>query len=257
MRHLFSSEGLCCTQRLASFPSVLIFDFDGTLAPIVPHFNDAKVPVRTAQQLMALSRWWPIAVVTGRSVDDAKKRLGFTPDYLFGNHGAQRADQVIASYMSEGLNTCRKLLHRYLPALVARKVGVEDKGMSLALHYRQCDNPVAVCAWLHELMASVPDDIVVTDGHLVINILPMHAPDKGDALLTILQDCAAINALVIGDDDNDEAAFVKAPKHAVTVRIGPPGVVSRARFRLHGQNQVGALLAKLVELGNWKTEIIV
>ena len=255
MRHLFSSEGLSCIQRLALFPSVLVFDFDGTLAPIVPHFDDAKVPVQTARQLMALSRWWPVAVVTGRSVDDAKKRLGFTPDYLFGNHGAQRADQVIDPHLSEGLNTCRKLLHRHLPALVGRKVDVEDKGMSLALHYRQCDNPVTVCAWLHELMASTPDDIVVTDGHMVVNILLMHAPDKGDALLTILQDCGATNAFVVGDDDNDEAAFVRAPQQAVTVRIGLPEVVSRARFRLHGQYQIGALLAKLMDLRNWKCEM--
>ena len=250
MRHLFSPEGLSCTQRLALFPSVLIFDFDGTLAPIVPHFDDAKVPVRAAQQLMALSRWWPIAVMTGRSVEDAKKRLGFTPDYLFGNHGAQRADQVIAPHMSQGLDTCRTFLRHYLPALVARKVGIEDKGMSLALHYRQCDNPAEVCTWLHELMASGPDDIVVTDGHMVVNILLMHAPDKGDALLAILQDSNASNALVVGDDANDEAAFFKAPQQAVTVRIGPPGVVSRARFRLHGQYQLDALLVKLLDLRN-------
>ena len=34
-----------------------------------------------------------------------------------------------------------------------------------------------------------------------------------------------------------------------------PGVVSRARFRLHGQYQPGALLAKLLDLRNGKAEM--
>ena len=249
MRHLFSSEGLYCLERLALLPSILIFDFDGTLAPIVPHFNDANVPVQTARYLTTLSQSWPVAVITGRSVDDAKTRLGFTPDYLFGNHGAERAGQP-SRHLREGLNACRKLLHHHLPTLAAHKVIVEDKGMSLALHYRQCDNPAAICTWLHELMGSVPGGVVLTDGHMVVNILLIHAPDKGDALLSLLQDCGVANALVVGDDDNDEAAFEKAPAQAVTVRIGPLDMRTRARFRLSGQYQLDALLAILLQKNN-------
>lgn len=246
MRHLFSSEGLFFLQRLATSPSVLIFDFDGTLAPIVAHPADAKIPEQTVSQLQTLSRSWPVAIVTGRSVQDVRKKLGFTPDYLFGNHGAERADHLASSHVNEKLNACREFLFSNADLLAARNISVEDKGMSLALHYRQSDNPVGTRVWLHDLMRSVPGSIVVSDGHMVINIVLMQAPDKGDALQTILQLSGANNALVVGDDENDEAAFLKAPAHAVTVRIGSPDVDSHARFRLWRQHQMTALLTTLL-----------
>lgn len=250
MRHLLSPAGLFSIQQMASLPSVLIFDLDGTLAPLVSHFSDARVPLHTARLLTFLSRLWPIAVVTGRSVKDAEQRLGFTPDYLFGNHGAERAGQPASANLSERLNTFRHVLHQYAVAMAARKVVLEDKGISLALHYRQSDNPVATCAWLHELVDSVPTDVVATDGHKVVNILQPHAPDKGDALKVIMQDSHAVSALVVGDDDNDESAFVMAPELAVTVRIGALTTNSRAKFRLDGQHQVDWLLEFLLRQRN-------
>ena len=145
-------------RHLAATPSVLIFDFDGTLAPIVPHPEDAKVPEQIVAGLKILSRSWPVAVVTGRSVEDVKKKLGFTPDYLFGNHGAQRAGHLASTHLSEKLNRCRQFLFVNAPLLAARQVSVEDKGLSLALHYRQSENPVATLAWLHELMRPVSEN---------------------------------------------------------------------------------------------------
>lgn len=250
MHDLFSPQGLLSIQRLATRPSALIFDFDGTLAPIVPHRNDAKIPAQTAAHLMVLSRSWPVAVVTGRSVEDAQKRLGFTPDYLFGNHGSERAGHPALDTLDAGLNKCRTLLSEHALALTARKVSVEDKGLSLALHYRQCDDPVGTSIWLEELLQSIAKDTAVTGGHMVINVLPTRAADKGDALLTILQESSAETALVVGDDENDEAAFLKAPENALTVRIGLHGTCSHARFNLSGQHQISALLSILVRQKN-------
>lgn len=246
MRDLLSPAGLRSIQNLASLPSVLIFDLDGTLAPLVPHFADAKVPLRTAMQLVNLLRLWPIAVVTGRSVKDAQGRLGFTPDYLFGNHGAERVDQPAFASLSSGLNTFRHFLKLHAVVMTARKVVFEDKGLSLALHYRQSHNPAETCAWLHELLNSLHADVAITDGHKVINVLQLQAPDKGDALKIIMQESRAVSALVVGDDANDEAAFVAAPELAVTVRIGSKATYSRAKFRLASQHQVDWLLEFLL-----------
>ena len=214
--------------------------------PGVAHPEDAKVPAQIAADLKTLSRSWSVAVVTGRSVEDVRKKLDFTPDYLFGNHGAERADQLAPHHLYQKLNGCREFLSASTALLAARKVRVEDKGLSLALHYRQSENPVATRAWLRELVRSVSENMVVTDGHMVINMVLAHAPDKGDAVQTILQESGTEYALLVGDDENDEAAFVNAPEHAVTVRIGPPAVCSRARFSLSGQHQVSALLTLLV-----------
>ena len=206
------------------------------------------MPLRTAKQLTDLSRLWPIAIVTGRSIKDTEGRLGFTPDYLFGNHGAERMGQLATPNLSAGLNAFRHVLLQHAAAMTAQKIVVEDKGMSLALHYRQSDNPAATCAWLHQLIISARTDVVVTDGHKVINILQLHALDKGDAVKIILQESNAVSALVVGDDNNDESAFLMAPELAVTVRIGLELTDSCAKFRLDSQDQVDWLLQFLLGL---------
>ena len=248
MAGLFSPHGLFSVCRLAAVPSVLAFDLDGTLAPLMPRPTDARVPEDTAARLKALSRVWPLGVITGRAVDDARDRLGFTPRYLFGNHGAERANTAASTVLHDRLDACREHLHRYRPAMQTRWIVLEDKGLSLALHYALAPNVAMTRAWLDALIAPVSDHIHATHGHQVMNIVPQHAPDKGDALLEIMQDCGAAKALVVGDDVNDECAFDKAPAGSVTVRIGPTQVPTRARFRLSFQSQVDRLLSMLLAL---------
>lgn len=248
MAGLFSPHGLFSVCRLAAVPSVLAFDLDGTLAPLVPRPEDARVPDETAVRLKALSRLWPLGIITGRAIGDARARLGFTPRYLFGNHGAERADTAASAVLRDRLDPCREHLRRYKPAMATRWIVLEDKGLSLALHYALAPNVAVTRAWLDELIAPVSDGIHAIHGHQVMNIMPQHAPDKGDALLEIMHDCGAAKALVVGDDVNDESAFCKAPSGSVTVRIGSPQVPTQARFRLSSQSQVDRLLSMLLSL---------
>ena len=248
MAGLFSPHGLLSVCRLAATPSVLAFDLDGTLAPLVPLAADAKVPANTAAHLKALSRVWPLGVITGRAIDDARARLGFTPRYLFGNHGAERENTPASQVLKARLDPCREHFRRHKAAMQARWIVLEDKGLSLALHYSLAPNVPMARAWLDALIEPVSEQVCASYGHYVLNILPANAPDKGDALLEIMHDCKAVKALVVGDDVNDEMAFEKAPAGSVTVRIGPPQVPTMARFRLSSQNQVNRLLSILLAL---------
>lgn len=248
MAGLFSPHGLFSMCHLAAVPSVLAFDLDGTLAPLVPRPSGAKVPEDTAARLKALARVWPLGVITGRAIDDARTRLGFTPLYLFGNRGAERADTQMSAVLHDRLESCRAHFRRQKPALLARWIELEDKGLSLALHYAQAPNRAVARDWLDWQMARISQGIEVTHGHNVMNIIPAHAPDKGDALLEMMHDCGAARALVIGDDVNDESAFDKAPAGSVTVRIGPAGTPTQARFRLSSQSQIDRVLTMLLAL---------
>ena len=67
--------------------------------------------------------------------------------------------------------------------LQSRWIVLEDKGLSLALHYALAPNIVMTRAWLDELIAPVGDQVHATHGHQVLNITPHHAPDKGDAVI--------------------------------------------------------------------------
>jgi trehalose 6-phosphate phosphatase len=78
MRHLFSAEGQAALVATMARRPLLAFDFDGTLAPIVARPDDARVPTAVQQRLERLGRALPLAIVSGRRVDDVRARLSFT-----------------------------------------------------------------------------------------------------------------------------------------------------------------------------------
>lgn len=245
---VFSPAGRAGLAALATGRSLLAFDLDGTLAPLAAHPAEARVSSDTAARLRTLAARWPVAVLTGREITDAAHRLGFQPHYLFGNHGAQRPGESARGKLHERLDECRARLAAEFDTLRARGIDVEDKGLSLALHYRGAANPPAARAWLDAFAAKLEPALAATHGHCVLNLAPAGAADKGDALLDILHDCGAAASLVIGDDSNDEPAFARAPPSSVSVRIGPAGTPTCARFSLPHQGHVDALLDLLLTL---------
>jgi len=54
-------------------PLAVFLDYDGTLTPIVPHHRDAWLPAATRDAVAALARRIPVAVVSGRDLDDVRK----------------------------------------------------------------------------------------------------------------------------------------------------------------------------------------
>ena len=88
MEPFFSPAGDAALAQFLARRPLLAFDFDGTLAPIVSRPDDARVPDTLAAMLARLAGLAPVAIVTGRQVDDVRPRLGFTPTYVVGNHGA-------------------------------------------------------------------------------------------------------------------------------------------------------------------------
>ena len=245
---LFSPPGLRALRRLGTGHALLSFDLDGTLAPLVTRPSDAVVSVITAARLQALARRWPVAVITGRAVADARLRLGFEPRFLVGNHGAERAGSTATPAPHPALASCREQARRQAPAFAARGVDVEDKGASLAWHYRRSPDGAAAQCWLDGLIAPHGPGITATHGHRVLNITPNGAPNKGDALAELMHECGAPCALFVGDDVNDEPAFARAGAGGVSVRIAPVGTPSCAHFRLGAQSQVNALLSHLLSL---------
>src|SRR5262245_46574916 len=107
MRHLFTPDGERALAEVMQRRPLLAFDFDGTLAPIVARPDLACVPEPVAQGLTRLARDLPVAVVTGRSVADVRKRLGFEPRWVVGNHGAEDPDVGPPSAASQALDALR------------------------------------------------------------------------------------------------------------------------------------------------------
>src|SRR4051794_12761846 len=77
-------------DQVAGTRSVLAFDYDGTLAPIVGSRDLAVMRPSTASLLTRLCTLYPCAVISGRSKTDVAARLGGVPvKYIVGNHGLE------------------------------------------------------------------------------------------------------------------------------------------------------------------------
>lgn len=240
---LFACEGRAALRRALHGRLLLAFDFDGTLAPIVEHPDLARVPPDWVPLLAHLARCRPLAVVTGRRVTDVSTRLGFSPTHVVGNHGAEGlAPRPLAG--GAALEPARARLHASREALQQAGVTVEDKGLSLALHYRMAPHPARARLAIERVLAGL-GGVRRFGGKCVENVVDADLPDKGDAVLALAERELADAVIFAGDDVNDEAVFERAPRHWVTVRIGDDGRASAARFVLADQGQVRTLLRLL------------
>ena len=118
-------------------------------------------------------------------------------------------------------------------------VWVEDKDLSLAVHYRQSANKAAA---RRRILAAAQDlkQARVYGGKQVVNIVMDDAPHKGDALAAERIRLGCDSVLYVGDDDNDEDAFA-LKGDVVPVRIGRKRN-SQARYYLRTQEEIDQLL---------------
>jgi len=247
MRHLFTPDGEQALAAVMRRRPILAFDFDGTLAPIVARPDEAHVPDAVAQGLTQLAHRLAVAVVTGRSVADVRARLGFQPRWVIGNHGAEDPDVGPPSAASQALDALRHRIAGHAEALVDAGVEIEDKRYSLALHYRLAPDPGRALVCIEELLQGIEPALKRFGGKCVVNVVATGLPDKGDAVAALLQRSGADAAVFVGDDVNDEAVFMRAEPHWLTVRIGRDPL-SRAMFCLDSEAELAVVLDKMLAL---------
>lgn len=249
MQHLFTPEGEAALAAVLRLHPLMAFDFDGTLAPIVARPDDARISQAVGPRLRALAARLPVAIITGRSVADVRERLGFQPQFVIGNHGAEDSDDAACSARrSAALAGLRECLRAHAAELAAAGVTIEDKGLSIALHYRLSRERERAQVLIGELLTPLQDSLRVFGGKMVVNAMAADAPDKAHAVQSLLQRCGAAAAFFAGDDVNDESVFIAAPAHWLTLRIGRDDPLSRARFGLDGPQEVALLLERILVL---------
>jgi trehalose 6-phosphate phosphatase len=242
MKYLLSKTCLAIASVLAKERTLCAFDFDGTLSPIVEHPRLAVMRVRTRDLLHRLAEHYPCIIVSGRARADVLEKLsGINVAQVIGNHGAETGGGAIAS--RQQIDQWRAALELELEPVSG--VWVEDKGMSLAIHYRQSpqkeDARRRIIAAARKLRVAQ-----VFGGKLVVNVVVTGAPNKGDALAAERDRLGCNWVLYVGDDANDEDAFALSG-NVVSVRIGQK-LRSRARYYLRSQEEIDELLELLVRL---------
>ena len=243
---LFSQPGRRRLDQVLQTGVLCVFDFDGTLAPIVPHPDDAHLPDEVFQRLLALSQLAPVGVLTGRSLEDIRERLGFEPHYLVGNHGLQGQpgwEAKSAGYQAQ----CDSWARQLAPGL-PRDPGIfiENKQYSLSLHYREAADPARAHDQLRELAQELEPLPRIMEGKFLLNLLPSSACDKGSAMQKLIDISGCSTAIYVGDDVTDEDAFRLRHPGLLSIRI-EPHEQSAAEFYLPRRHDIVHLLDHMVE----------
>ena len=244
MKGILSREGLPVLEQFAWSNVLLAFDFDGTLAPIVVRPERAWMRSRTRERLRALSNLYPVVVISGRGKADVLRRLqGTGVCDAVGNHGIEPSDAT--ARVREQVIRWGPGLRRDLVGL--RGVQVEDKGYSIAVHYRRSREKKRARAVILAAAARLAG-VRIIGGKQVVNLLPSRAPHKGLALERELERCGCDTAIYVGDDETDEDVFsLNQPGRLLSIRVGAKRE-SMADFCLRGQRDVDELIRTLIML---------
>ncbi len=240
---------------------LLFLDFDGTLAPIVD--QPARAGISTAARLvltrLAARDDVTIAIMSGRRLDDVRRRTGIDGLIYAGNHGLQIAGQGLSFEhpTAFGLQSeLRRLATRTSRQTAAlRGVKVESKGLTASVHFRQA-SPTTASHLIGLLRSMVPEDdrrLEIKPGRKVYEIGPRVDWHKGRAAVYILDRLAHRRGLpiAVGDDATDEDMFT-ALGDGITIRVDPVGPTS-ARYSLANPTDVREFLDWILAVRTDKT----
>jgi trehalose-phosphatase len=256
MRYLFKDSNKIFKEAKGKYLS-LFLDCDGTLAPIVDTPDKAVIPRRTKDLIIALSRKnnCSVAVISGRSLADIKKKCGIRGIIYSGNHGFQisgpklRFTRSLAASYKKILRGIKSILKQRLSGI--KGVLIEDKGVCLALHFRLAsrDSLPFINSVFRQATAffTAENKIIVKAGKKVMEVAPADGWGKGKIVLWIMAKQRSalkekkIMPVYIGDDLTDEDAFKALKGRGVTIFVGKPGS-SGADYYLRGTREVAKFL---------------
>ena len=208
-----------------------MLDFDGTLAEIVARPEHAR-PVDGARgALVELARRYrSVAIVTGRRSEEVAALLDVAHVTYVGLYGLEDAANELVTAIVPRVQTA---------TLEIAEAWVEDKGVSVAVHYRQAPDPVSARAALLVALQPVATEagLELIEGKMVLELVPPDRPLKGGAVERLVREHGLQAVLYAGDDHADLDAF-----DALDRLIGSGDVRAAVRVAVRGPETPPALV---------------
>ncbi len=251
-------------------PAGVICDIDGTLSPIALTPDAAQLAPGAKAALTKLTHQYGlVAMVTGRSADNAAVMVDVPGVVFVGNHGLE--------WIEDGAHAIHPEVVPWVPRIeeAMRVLGemagadprlsgsvIEDKRLSGSVHYRLTPDPeiarVVLLARAHELGEAL--GLRVTEGRMVIEMRPPVRVNKGSAIRRLASEYGLAGLVFFGDDVTDidgfrevhamrDAGALDGLAVAVTDPEARPEVVAAADASVEGVAACVALLAALAEQG--------
>ncbi|MCU0735943.1 MAG: trehalose-phosphatase [Methylotetracoccus sp.] len=213
----------CCDPTAYAY----FLDFDGTLVEIAEHPDHVDADFHLLRLLQDLheAAGGALAIISGRPIEQIDALFHPVKLAVAGQHGAERRDAFgvlhrhrLETGPLEALRVAADHWQRAHPGLM-----VEDKGLSIAFHFRQDPALAApLHRLLHEHLTGFEGSFQLQTGKMVVEVKPAGL-DKGRAIREFLTEppFRGREAVFIGDDDTDEYGFAEVNSlGGVSAKVG-------------------------------------
>jgi trehalose 6-phosphate phosphatase len=250
-------------EALAGNPSTsaLVLDFDGVLSPIVDDPTTSALPENVATSLRGLARSLGLlAVISGRPVRFLEDRIRIPGMPLLGSYGMEQSWDGDRQIDPEAKNWLSQVAaaSRQLNAQLAEDQGirVEEKSVSVAVHWRQAPDHAIAARRVREVTARVAAEtgLRLEPGKLVEELRPPIALDKGSAIARLMLARENLTLFAYAGDDLGDIPALRAVRdaggYALVVDHGPetdPRLLDLADETYPGTEAFAAWLARLAD----------
>jgi len=214
----------------------LFVDFDGTLVELAPTPRDIRVSAGLPGLLSGLANrlGGAVALVSGRSLADLARLVAPFSGAMVGQHGNEIRypdGRLATGCGGTAVDAARAVLVPFAEAHAG--LMLEDKGGTIALHYRGAPDLAELCRRAaRDAVAASGDRLRAIDGNRVIELVPSRV-GKGGAIATLAAEPPFLgrNPVFVGDDATDEDGFAAVDAlGGVSVKVGAGP--SAAQYRL-------------------------
>jgi trehalose-phosphatase len=258
VKHLFEDWEYVQARIQQAQNLFLFLDYDGTLTPIVSRPELAVCPSEVRSHLEKL-RDLPgihLAIISGRSLEDLRGKVGVSGIIYAGNHGLEiekvggRRKKMLSSTRTRDLKKITRNVQNALKEVPG--ILFEGKGPILSVHYRNVSQEFSahIRHVLEEELQQWKDRWKMASGKMVLEIRPNADFHKGKAVGEILRTFppSGLLPLYLGDDQTDEDAFRALKGCGISVFIGPGRFPSEADFFLRNPAEVQEFLLRCQEV---------
>ncbi len=233
----------------------LLFDYDGTLTPIVPHPWLAEISAETRELLQQLIQQprLHLGILSGRSLEELIQMVGLANLYYCGTSGLEldlRGKRLLPPHAEEATHLIDGLA-RSLQSLAAGASGawVEKKPLGLTVHYRAVAAALipAFRERVNHVLNGYDGQVEVVPGPAAIEVTTNLGWNKGTAVYMIVNDVGP-NAIPFyaGDFANDAVAM-EAVRNLGGFAVGIGGQAPPANCCLSDASALMAFLRSFLE----------
>ena len=250
-------------NRLGERTLAIFLDYDGTLTPIVEDPKKAALSDKARKVINRLAKYYLVAIISGRDLEDVYKMVGIDDIAYAGSHGfdiigpsGKYRDWHIGGPFLPVLKSAEKELRTVLKDI--RGARVERKRFAISTHYRQVESTsINTLEQRFDLVLLHHPELRKTTGKKVFELRPNIEWDKGRALLHLLEafynDSGRVLPVYIGDDTTDEDAFRAIIDLGVAIAVYNETYPTIAHYALRDPHEVVDFLQEIAEYAEKET----